>query len=152
MQKKKKKCMRELEEDEEDIGFGEEGGRNFFYSKNEANKIIAKTQLFKEEGKSKEFCETQYYNKVYKDTNVFINPTHFFADLAQFWWQNADTLRNVGFKTDNILTKPNNLTEFIFMLAVLDLEEKSSSNNQTFIKEKGLGLTIEANSNILFIN
>ena len=83
--KKKKKCMRELEEDEEDIGFGEEGGRNFFYSKNEANKIIAKTQLFKEEGKSKEFCETQYYNKVYKDTNVFINPTHFFADLAQFW-------------------------------------------------------------------
>ena len=38
------------------------------------------------------------------------------------------------------------------MLAVLDLEEKSSSNNQTFIKEKGLGLTIEANSNILFIN
>ena len=86
--KKKKKCMRELEEDEEDIGFGEEGGRNFFYSKNEANKIIAKTQLFKEEGKSKEFCETQYYNKVYKDTNVFINPTHFFADLAQFWCQN----------------------------------------------------------------
>lgn len=64
----------------------------------------------------------------------------------------SDTLRNVGFKTDNILTKPNNLTEFIFMLAVLDLEEKSSSNNQTFIKDKELGLTIEANSNIYLLN
>ena len=32
-----------------------------------ADRINVKAQLFKEEGKSKEFCETQYYNKVYKN-------------------------------------------------------------------------------------
>ena len=29
-----------------------------------ADRINVKAQLFKEEGKSKEFCETQYYNKI----------------------------------------------------------------------------------------
>ena len=30
-----------------------------------ADRINMKSKLFKEEGKSKEFCETQYYNKVF---------------------------------------------------------------------------------------
>ena len=50
------------------------------------DRINAKAQLFKEEGKSKEYCETQYYNKVYKNTDnkSFISPNHFFADLAKY--------------------------------------------------------------------
>jgi hypothetical protein len=37
-------------------------------------------------GKSKEFCETEYYNKVFKNTNIqqYVRSNHFFADLAQF--------------------------------------------------------------------
>ena len=34
------------------------------------------------------------------------------------------------------------------MLAVLDLEEKTLSHSQNLIKDKGLGLTIEANTNV----
>ena len=113
-----------------------------------AERINAKAQLFKEEGKSKEFCETQYYNKVFKNTDSksFINPNHFFADLAEYWSQN-DSIRNIGFKSDNILINPNNLTQIIFILSVLDLEEKTLPNSQNLVKDKGLGLTIEANTN-----
>ena len=91
-----------------------------------AEEINMKAQIFKEEGKSKEYCETQYYNQVYKDNNYknIISPNHFFADLAQFWAE-SDSLRNIGFKSDNILIKPNNITELIFILSVLDLEEKT---------------------------
>ena len=34
-----------------------------------AERIIRKAQIFKEEGKSKEFCETHYYNTVYKENS-----------------------------------------------------------------------------------
>ena len=59
----------------------------FSVDQSTADRINAKAQLFKEEGKSKEFCETHYYNKVYKNTDSksFIRPNHFFADLAQYW-------------------------------------------------------------------
>ena len=102
-----------------------------------ADRINVKAQLFKEEGKSKEFCETQYYNKVYNnsDSKLFVIPNHFFADLAQFWSEN-DSIKNIGFKTDNILIKPNNLTQIIFMLSVLDMEEKTLSKSQNLIKDK----------------
>lgn len=37
-------------------------------------------------GKSKEFCETEYYNKVFKtNSQQYVRLNHFFADLAQFW-------------------------------------------------------------------
>ena len=113
-----------------------------------AKMINAKAQIFKEKGKSKEFCETQYYNQVYKndDYRNIIRPNHFFADLAQFWSEN-DSIRNIGFKSENILINPANLTELIFMLSVLDLEEKTIPQSQNLIKDKGLGLTIEANTN-----
>ena len=111
-----------------------------------AERINIKAQLFEEEGKSKEYCETQYYNKVFKTTDIFIRPNHFFADLAKYWSE-SDSIRNEGFKSDNILIKPENLTEMIFMLAVLDLEEKTLSQSQNLIKDKGLGLTIETNTN-----
>ena len=111
-----------------------------------AERINIKAQLFEEEGKSKEYCETQYYNKVFKTTEIFIRPNHFFADLAKYWSE-SDSIRNEGFKSDNILIKPENLTEMIFMLAVLDLEEKTLSQSQNLIKDKGLGLTIETNTN-----
>ena len=113
-----------------------------------ADRINVKANLFKPEGKTKEFCETQYYNKVYKSTNSksFIKPNHFFADLAQYWSE-SDSTRNIGFKSDNILIKPENLTEIIFMLSVLDLEEKTFPQSQNLIRDKGLGLTIEANTN-----
>ena len=119
------------------------------YDRDEADIINAKAQLFKEAGKTKEYCETQYFNKVYKNTNssYFVRPKNFFADLALFWSENIDSERNIGFKTENILTKPDNITEFIFMLAVLDLEEKSLPQGQKLIKDKGLGITIEANTN-----
>ena len=113
-----------------------------------AERINEKSQLFKEQGKTKEYCETQYYNRVFKnsDSNSRVKPNHFFADLAKYWSEN-DSIRNIGFKTDNILTKPNNLTEIIFMLSVLDLEEKTLPQSQNLINDKGLGLTIEANTN-----
>ena len=123
---------------------------NSLFSVNQdmADRINVKAQLFKEEGKSKEFCETQYYNKVYKniDSKLFVRPNHFFADLAQFWSE-SESLRNIGFKSDNILIKPDNFTQIIFMLSVLDLEEKTLQQSQNLIKDKGLGLTIEANTN-----
>jgi len=120
----------------------------FGVDSNEAEKIIRKAQIFKEEGKSKEFCETQYYNQVFKDNDYsyIINPNHFFADLAQFWSEN-DSIRNIGFKSENILIQPNNITELIFILSVLDLEEKTIPKSQNLIKDKGLGLTIECNTN-----
>ena len=76
--------------------------------------------VFKEEGKSKEFCETQYYNKVYKDNDYrnIIRAKHFFADLAQFWSEN-DSIRNIGFKSENILIKPESITELIFSEEIL---------------------------------
>ena len=113
-----------------------------------ADRINAKAQLFKEEGKSKEYCETQYYNKVFKNTDSksIISPNHFFADLAKYWSEN-DSIRNIGFRTDNILIKPQNLTQILFILSVLDLEEKTLPQSQNLIKDKGLGLTIEANTN-----
>ena len=122
---------------------------NLFSVDDESSKVInAKAQIFKEEGKSKEFCETQYYNKVYKDNDYrnIIRAKHFFADLAQFWSEN-DSIRNIGFKSENILIKPENITELIFMLSVLDLEEKTIPQSQNLIKDKGLGLTIECNTN-----
>jgi len=113
-----------------------------------ANRINAKAQLFKEEGKSKEYCETQYYNKVYKNTDSksIISPNHFFADLAKYWSEN-DSLRNIGFRTDNILIKPENLKQILFILSVLDLEEKTLPQSQNLEKDKGHGLTIESNGN-----
>ena len=122
--------------------------RMFDLNSKEAERIIRKAQIFKEEGKSKEFCETHYYNKVYKENDYIdiISPNHFFADLAQFWSQN-DSERNIGFKSYNILIKPKNFTELIFMLSVLDLEEKTIPKSHNLIKDKGLGLTIEMNTN-----
>ena len=137
--KKKAKTRRLMEEEDDDL---------FEFDDEEAEKIIKRSKIFKEEGKSKEFCETQYYNQVYKnnDYNNIIKANHFFADLAQFWSQ-SDSIRNIGFKSDNILIKPENITELIFILSVIDLEEKTISQCQKFIKDKGLGLTIEANTN-----
>ena len=118
----------------------------------DAIRINAKAQIFKEEGKSKEFCETQYYNQVYKNNDYknILRPNHFFADLAQFWSEN-DSIRNIGFKSENILINPENITELIFMLSVLDLEEKTIPQSQNLIKDKGLGLTIEANTNFYLL-
>jgi len=115
----------------------------------EAGRITAKTKLYDEGGKSKEFCETQYYNLIYKERESpnIIKPNHFYADLAQFWCENLDSERNIGFKSENFLIVPNNKIEFIFILAVLDLEEKKSPQNINLIKDKGVGLTIETKSN-----
>ena len=120
----------------------------FSVDQDDAERINVKAQLFKEEGKSKEFCETQYYKRVFKNTDSksFVKPNHFFADLAKYWGEN-DCIRNIGFKSDNILIKPENLTQIIFILAVLDLEEKTLPQSQNLINDKGLGLTIEANTN-----
>ena len=125
---------------------------SFEVSEDYAKEINMKTQIFKEEGKSKEYCETQYYNKVYKDNdyNNIIRPNHFFADLAQFWSE-GDTIRNIGFKSDNILLKPNNITELIFILSVLDLEGKTIPQSHNLIKDKGLGITIETNTNVYLL-
>ena len=113
-----------------------------------ADEINEKVKLFKEQGNAKEYCETQYYNKVFKNivNNSIVEPNHFFADLAKYWSEN-DSIRNIGFKPDNILIQPKNLTEIIFMLSVLDLEEKTMPQSQNLISDKGLGLTIEANTN-----
>ena len=66
--------------------------------------------------------------------------------MAQFWSEN-DSIRNIGFTSDNILIKPENFTELMFMISVLDLEEKTRPKSQNLIKDKGLGLTIELNTN-----
>ena len=70
--------------------------------------------------------------------------------MAQFWSEN-DSIRNIGFKSENILINPENITELIFMLSVLDLEEKTKPQSQNLIKDKGLGLTIEANTNFYLL-
>ena len=137
--KKKKEANKKSNSDED----------NFDIDEDDAKIINAKAQLFKESGKTKEYCETQYFNKVFKNSNnsSLIKPTNFFADLALFWSENIDSERNIGFKSENILTKPDNITEFMFMLAVLDLEEKTLPQSQKLTKDKGLGLTIEVNTN-----
>jgi len=143
IEKLKKRDSEDSDDDDEKLD-----GGVFDINSKEAERIIRKAQIFKEEGKSNEFCETHYYNKVHKENDYIdiISYNHFFADLAQFWSQN-DSERNIGFKSDNILIKPKNLTELIFMLSVLDLEEKTISKSQHLIKDKGLGLTIEMNTN-----
>ena len=112
-------------------------------------KAIIKANLNKEKGKVKEYCETHYYNKVFKNNSSInlINNSHFFADLAEFFSNNINSIRNQGFKSENILLKPNNLTEAIFILSVLDLNNKTQIKNQKYIKDEGLGLTIETNTN-----
>ena len=124
----------------------------FDINKEEAEIINVKKNIFKEEGKSKEYCETQYYNQIYNqnDSNYIIMPNHFFADLAEFWSKN-DAIRNIGFKSENILIKPENITELIFILSILDLEEKTIPKSYNLIKDKGLGLTIETNTNIYLL-
>ena len=119
---------------------------------NIAKEINLKAQIFKEEGKSKEFCETQYYNKVYKNNDYkdIISYNNFFADLAKYWSEN-DSKRNIGFKSENILLIPNNITELIFILSILDLEEKTKKQSHNFIKDKGLGMTIEVNTNVYIL-
>ena len=168
--KKKKNIKAEFEEElcdydleceaeaESEVEAEEEGGeeKKFMppklsrkYLEKEAKRIIAKTKLYDEGGKSKEYCETHYYNKIYKenqDSNI-IKSNHFFADLAQFWSENLDSERNIGFRSENFLIIPDSITELIFVLSVLDLEEKKSPQNINLIKDKGLGLTIETKSN-----
>ena len=112
----------------------------------ESNKVI-NINLNKEKGKVKEYCETHYYNKVFNNSNYLISNSHFFADLAEFFSNNINSIRNQGFKSENILLKPNNLTEVIFILSVLDLNNKTQIQNQKYIKDEGLGLTIETNTN-----
>ena len=154
--KKKKNIKAEFEEElsyDDKKGDKEESFRppklNRNYLEKEAKRIIAQTKLYNEGGKSKEYCETQYYNIIYKEKENpnIIKPNHFFADLAQFWSENLDSERNIGFKSENFLIIPNSITELIFILAVLDLEEKKSPQNINLIKDKGLGLTIETKSN-----
>ena len=122
---------------------------NFKIKEDKAKLINIKAHIFKNEGKSKEFCETHYYNSIYKnnDNSNLIKPSHFFADLAQFWSENDDAIRNIGFKSENILLKPKNSTELIFILSILDLNPKTNQDNINYLKEKDLGLIIETNSN-----
>ena len=136
----KKCCLMDYDYDEFDV------------DDNIAKEINLKAQIFKEEGKSKEFCETQYYNKVYKNNDYkdIISYNNFFADLAKYWSEN-DSKRNIGFKSENILLIPNNITELIFILSILDLEEKTKKQSHNFIKDKGLGLTIEVNTNVYIL-
>ena len=109
---------------------------------------IANT-LFQETGKSKEYCETHYYNSVYSRNSPknFVKANSFYADLANFWANNTECLRNTGFHTDNFLIRPDNFTQMIFALSVIDLEPKTVPHAQDFVKDNGLGLTINANIN-----
>ena len=108
---KKSKIMAFYEDSEDELEAMACCGGIYDIDSKEAERRIRKAQIFQEEGKSKEFCETQYYNTVYKDNYYIhiISPNHFFADLAQFWSEN-DSIRNIGFKSENILIKPKNFT------------------------------------------
>ena len=114
-----------------------------------ANEAIIKANLNKEIGKTKEYCETHYYNQAFKNNNYnnIISNNHFFADLAEFFANNINSNRNEGFKSENILLNPINFTQTIFILSVLDLQNKTQSQSQKYIKDEGLGLTIESNTN-----
>ena len=114
-----------------------------------ANEAIIKANLNKEIGKTKEYCETHYYNQAFKNNNYnnIISNNHFFADLAEFFANNINSNRNEGFKSENILLNPINFTQTIFILSVLDLNNKTQIKNQKYIKDEGLGLTIETNTN-----
>ena len=94
------------------------------------SKIVIKANLNKEKGKVKEYCETHYYNKVFNNSNYLISNSHFFADLAEFFSNNINSIRNQGFKSENILLILNNLIEVIFILSVLDLNNKTQIQNQ----------------------
>ena len=115
----------------------------------EDEKIIVKANLNKERGKVKEYCETHYYNQAFINNNYnsVISNNHFFADLAEFFANNINSIRNKGFKSENILLNPINFTQTIFILSVLDLNNKTQSKNQKYIKDEGLGITIESNTN-----
>ena len=81
------------------------------------------------------------YNTIIKDLKN--TNSQKLIDLTNFWREN-DSLRNTGFKSDNILIKPENLTQLIFILSVLDMEEKTLLKSQN--------LTIEANTNAYLLS
>ena len=112
---------------------------------------VINENLYKNVGKTKEYCETHYYNQIYNKENNknLISSNHFFADLAQFWTdKNSD--KNLNFNTENILIRPNNLTEILFILATIDLPLKSSKNNFKLTNENK-SLTIENKENIYIL-
>ena len=112
---------------------------------------VVNENLYKKVGHTKEYCETHYYNKIYnKENNKYlISSNHFFADLAQFWL-NKDCDKNINYNSQNILIRPNNLTEILFILATIDLPLKSSKNNFKLINENK-SLTIENKENIYIL-
>ena len=112
---------------------------------------VINENLYEKIGKTKEFCETHYYNKIYnKNKNKYlISSNHFFADLAQFFLDKNND-KNKGFNTENILIKPNNITEILFIIATIDLPLKSSKNNFKLINENK-SLIIENKENIYLL-
>ena len=109
----------------------------------------AKNNLFKEGGKSKEYCETHYYNTPYKNmySTNYVRSDEFYADLATFWSENVECLRNKGFYTEHFLIRPENFPQMIFALSVIDLEAKTLPSSISFNKDNGLGMTIGATVN-----
>ncbi|MGL4948145.1 MAG: hypothetical protein ACRC42_02045, partial [Mycoplasma sp.] len=105
--------------------------------------------LYQPKGKVKEYCETHYYNKINTQVSstYLVNYIPLFGDLAEYWANNTDCVLNKGFSSTNILFNPVTLSDILFAMSILDLKEKTIQQAQNFIKDDGLGLTIECNTN-----
>jgi hypothetical protein len=129
------------EEDEDDIF--DSAQRNV--DENEIYRKNAMNNLFKEAGKSKEFCETHWRILNFQKNNIPDNL--FWTDLAKYWLDNKEITLATDFLSKNILFKINNISELLCILAVLDLPSQPA--NHQFNRKDGRSLEIKAKSNLI---
>ena len=112
----------------------------------EIENMNMKNNLYKDQGKSKEFRETHYYSSPYSPQSLVINNL-LWSDLAKLWEKG----NNEAFLSKNILLPCSNVTELICLLSVLSLP--ISSVNHQYNRKEGSALEIVNNSNlIIFTN
>jgi hypothetical protein len=108
--------------------------------------INRRNNLYKDNGKSKEYRETHYYSSPYNH-HTQVRNNLFWADLAKYWAEG----NNQGFLSQNILLPCENITELIFLLSVLSLPLLNVSHH--YNRKEGSALEIINNSDvILFTN
>jgi hypothetical protein len=147
-------------EEEECGGFGDMfGGGSYMEQKNydmfdfasqkmavpKLLKANAVNNLFREAGKSKEYCETHWRSLHFNISSILDN--FFWSDLARFWLDHKDITLSKNFLSKNVLFRINNVSELLCILAVLDLPLQAI--NHQFNRTDGRSLEIIAKSNLV---
>jgi hypothetical protein len=142
--KMEEKCFKRKEiSDEEDECM--EGDIFDYGEEEDAYHRNAKNNLFREAGKSKEFCETHWRTLNFDKNQI---PDNFFwSDLANYWLSNKELTLSKDFLSKNILFQINNISELLCIIAVLDLPLQPVSHQ--FNRKEGRALEIIAKSNLM---